>query len=39
MRGLIGDLLDAGRIDSGTLSIKPEPSSVGALVDRRGVRS
>ena len=34
MRGLIGDLLDAGRIDSGTLSIKPEPSGLGALVDR-----
>ena len=34
MRGLIGDLLDAGRIDSGTLSIKPEPSGMAALVDR-----
>ncbi len=34
MRGLIGDLLDAGRIDSGTLSINPEPSSVPAMVDR-----
>ena len=34
MRGLIGDLLDTGRIDSGTLSIKPEPSGLGALVDR-----
>ncbi|MDE0256764.1 MAG: response regulator [Gammaproteobacteria bacterium] len=34
MRGLIGDLLDAGRIDSGTLSVSPEPTGVGALVDR-----
>ena len=34
MRGLIGDLLDTGRIDSGTLSIKPEPTRLGALVDR-----
>ena len=34
MRGLIGDLLDAGRIDSGTLSVSPEPSGVDALVDR-----
>ena len=34
MRALIGDLLDAGRIDSGTLSIKPESTRLGALVDR-----
>ena len=34
MRGLISDLLDAGRIDSGTLSVSPEPSEVGVLVDR-----
>ena len=34
MRGLIGDLLDAGRIDSGTLSVAPEPTPVAALVDR-----
>ena len=34
MRGLIGDLLDAGRIDSGTLSVAPEPSDVAALVER-----
>ena len=33
MRGLIGDLLDAGRIDSGTLSVSPEPSDVAALVE------
>ena len=34
MRGLIRDLLDAGRIDSGTLSVTPEPSEVAALVER-----
>ena len=34
MRSLIGDLLDAGRIDAGTLSISPEPSEVAGLVDR-----
>ena len=34
MDGLIGDLLDAGRIDSGTLSVDPEPAEVAALVDR-----
>ena len=34
MRGLIGDLLDAGRIDTGTLSVTPEPSEVAALVDQ-----
>ena len=34
MRGLIGDLLDAGRIDSGTLSVAPEPSEAAALVER-----
>ena len=34
MRGLIGDLLDAGRIEAGTLSVAPERSEVGALVDR-----
>ncbi|MCY3812381.1 MAG: response regulator [Gammaproteobacteria bacterium] len=34
MRGLIGDLLDAGRLDSGTLSVAPEPTQVAALVDR-----
>ena len=34
MRGLISDLLDAGRIDSGTLSVSPVPSDLGALVDR-----
>ncbi len=34
MRGLIGDLLDAGRIEAGNLSVSPEPSEVAALVDR-----
>ncbi len=34
MRGLIRDLLDAGRIDAGTLSVAPEPSEVSALVER-----
>ena len=34
MRGLISDLLDAGRIDTGTLSVAPEPMEVAALVDR-----
>ena len=34
MQGLIGNLLDAGRIEAGTLSVTPEPSEVAALVDR-----
>ena len=34
MNSLIGDLLDAGRIAAGTLSVSPEPSEAGALVDR-----
>ena len=34
MRGLIGDLLDAGRLDSGTLSVSPEPSELADLVER-----
>ena len=34
MSGLIGDLLDVGRIATGTLSVSPEPSDVGDLVDR-----
>ncbi|MCY3623224.1 MAG: response regulator [Gammaproteobacteria bacterium] len=34
MRGLIGDLLDAGRIEAGTLSVSPEPSDAAALIDR-----
>ena len=34
MIGLIADLLDAGRIETGSLSVSPEPSEVGALVDQ-----
>ena len=34
MNGLLADLLDAGRIDEGTLSVSPEPSEVGPLVDQ-----
>ena len=34
MRSLIGDLLDAGRIEAGTLSVAPEPVDVADLVDR-----
>ena len=34
MIGLIADLLDAGRIDAGTLSVVPEPASVAALVEQ-----
>ena len=34
MRGLLGDLLDAGRIDAGMLSVAPEPTEVAALIDR-----
>ena len=33
MQGLIGNLLDAGRIEAGTLSVDPKPSEVPALVD------
>ena len=33
MSRLIRDLLDAGRIATGTLSVSPEPSDVAALVD------
>ena len=34
MQGLIGNLLDAGRIEAGTLSVAPEPSEVAVLVER-----
>ena len=33
MDALIGDLLDAGRIEAGTLSVAPEPSEVAGLVE------
>ena len=33
MQGLIGNLLDAGRIEAGTLSVNPESSRVIALAD------
>ena len=33
MRGLIADLLDTGRIESGTLSVTPEPTAVADLVE------
>ena len=34
MRGLIGDLLDAGRIDTDVLSVAPEPTELAELVER-----
>ena len=34
MDALISDLLDAGRLDTGTLSVVPEPSEVAPLVDQ-----
>ena len=34
MRGLLGDLLDHGRIVTGTLSVSPEPAEVAALVEQ-----
>ena len=33
MRALIGDLLDAGRIEAGTLSVAPEPCELADLVE------
>ena len=33
MRRLIGDLLEAGRVEAGTLSVVPRPVSVGAFVE------
>ena len=33
MRGLIRDLLDVARIETGTLSVSPEPSDITGLVD------
>ena len=34
MDGLIGDLLDVGRIEAGTLSVDPEPSDMAALIEQ-----
>ena len=34
MGGLISDLLDAGRIETGTLSVDPQPAEVAVLVDQ-----
>ena len=34
MRGLISDLLDAGSIKAGTLTVAPEPSQIADLVDQ-----
>jgi len=34
MRGLISNLLDAGSIEAGTLTVTPQPSSVADLVDK-----
>ena len=34
MRGLIGDLLDVGRIEAGTLSVAPQPVDLTDLVER-----
>ena len=34
MRGLIGDLLDAGRIDTGTLSVSPVATDLAGLVEQ-----
>ena len=34
MNKLIGDLLDVGRIEAGTLSVEPEPSDVAKLVEQ-----
>ena len=38
MRFLIGDLLDVARIETGALSVDPEPTEVRALVDEAGTR-
>ena len=38
MGELVGDLLDAGRIDAGTLPVDPQPETVSALVDQARTR-
>ena len=39
MAGLVSDLLDVGRIETGSLSVYPEPSDVASLVDEARTRS
>lgn len=34
MRAVIGDLLDASRIETGTLSVTPEPADLASIVDQ-----
>ena len=34
MRGLVSDLLDSGRIETGTLSVTPEPEDLATLIDQ-----
>ena len=34
MRDLIGNLLDAGRMEAGTLSVAPQPSRMASLIDQ-----
>ncbi len=34
MRALLADLLDTGRIETGTLTVAPEPTEVGPLLER-----
>ena len=34
MHGLVTDLLDLARIETGTLTVNPEPAEVGVLIDR-----
>ena len=34
MHGLVSDLLDVARIETGTLAVSPEPAEVATLVDR-----
>ena len=34
MRRVVSDLLDAGRIESGSLSVNPEPRDIGKLIER-----
>ena len=38
MRGLIGDLLDVARIETGALAVEPEPTDIQALVEEAASR-